>query len=1064
MKTLSKKVEVLFYCSIGLFIIPILLFYITDSKLKNHISTLNFQNDWTLKTDDFSKQVDIPYDYKDDKNLFSKKEVVFEKRFSKSNFNNYPHPSIVFGRMGDNTNIYFNDCIINLESKNNNTSWMWQALRFSFIPSQCIQEDNLLKIEISQWGFANKGIYDGPFGIGDYLFVKKTISLLEFYKYYVFFIYGVILLISVFVYYLFVYFLVPERKYNLIFSLFAFFTGIFEICVSTVPYRYLGNTTLVLYINFLSAVLASIFLIEFINLKLDNVKRKYFTYLYSSFGIIFLVSLFFSDINQIYLIYKIWFTYFFIAIFSNYIFLIIQKYRNLNYDQKRYVIGFSIFILTLLSDIYSAFTLNINLYLIPYGFIILLIISSLTLAKEAADAFIYVEEQVSERTKELSIAIEQAKGAEKMKEKFFAQISHDLKTPIAIALGAIEESTSKFSDSVGKILEPANRHLIRLNQMVLSILDNVKAESGELKLQWQRVRVVQYLTEILEPFKSVAKKNNVQLKYDFSGFQGLAVPMDPEKMERVIENIITNSLKYTKNTNKSEKIIELTLRVDQSKLYVDIEDSGLGIPESEREKVFEKFFQSSLTDLRIHGGSGIGLSFVKDMMDLHNGSVYASESKYRGSKFTLELPLSQNIENLQIYDFASTNPKVFSGSLNVEYPKSIPETIDPYKISVLYCEDNPEMAQIGYSTLKDLYNVFFAENGEEGLRMLEKYKIDLIISDIQMPRMDGYEMLTEIRKNPSFEKIPLIFLSSLGAEEDIVKGLNMGANDYLNKPMRKEMLHTRIKAQLKGSELMRKVVSSEKMSSLGLLFAGLAHEIKNPLNAASGQMIYLENNVLSKLKTLELKNTSEILQKIIVNLELITKSSNISLNAIKRIVFSVNEFSSVQQSKQKLSLKKVIENVCIMLEHKQKEAKFTEIKVISHDNDEVETYQSIEQVFLNLLSNSLDAIGKDKKGTIIIEIKNNNGGKTITVQDDGSGIEKKVIDHIFDAFATTKGAKEGSGLGLFISKQIVENQLGGTIDVQSQEGRGAIFTIKLPNISPDIDHIIKPFHGVEDNL
>ena len=535
MKTFSKKVEFLFYCSIAVFIIPILLFYITDFKLKTHISNLDFQKNWILKSDNFSKQVDIPYDYKDDKNLFSKKEVVFEKKISKNNFNSYSHPSIVFGRMGDNTNIYFNDCIINLETKYNNISWMWQALRYGLIPSQCIQEENLLKIEISQWGFANKGIYDGPFGIGDYLFVKKTISLLEFYKYYIFFIYGVILLISVFVYYLFIYFLVPERKYNLIFSLFAFFTGIFEICVSTVPYRYLGNTTLVLYINFLSAVLASIFLIEFINLKLDNVKRKYFSYLYASFVGLFIFSLFFSDINQIYLIYKIWFTYFLIFIFSNYIFLIIRKYKNLNHDQKRYVIGFSIFISTLLWDIYSAITLNINLYLIPYGFIILLIISSLTLAKEYADAFLFVEEQVSERTRELSVAIEQAKGAEKMKEKFFAQISHDLKTPIAIAIGAIEESISKYSDSVGKILEPANRHLIRLNQMVLSILDNVKAESGTLKLQWQKVKVAQYLIGILEPFQGVAKKAGVNLDFNFSGYEGLSIPMDPEKMERVIE-------------------------------------------------------------------------------------------------------------------------------------------------------------------------------------------------------------------------------------------------------------------------------------------------------------------------------------------------------------------------------------------------------------------------------------------------------------------------------------------------------------------------------------------------
>lgn len=1059
---INFKKETLFWFLSFLIFVPRICLYFSDQDLKRNINPIS--ENWTLYDKDknlLSENIKVPHDLRRTE-YKNKMYWIYETNIPLSHLNKLSKPTLVFGRIGDSDILYVNDCFIGATGYDNGIiGWWWSHIGFYEIPKSCLNDDlNRINVHVAKLGGPSYGIYGGPIGIGEYSIIKTKVDINDFLRYFFLFIFGITLLVFIGSYYLFVYFQLTEKKYNGIFGVLCVSIGVFLLMTSVLPFHYLSNATLLVKVLFLSAVFTSGYFLYFFQNKFHTVGSKFQKLFFIGSLALVIFGLGQNSLDKAYSVYEVWHAIFLLFFIYFYIQLLIQWKGNSNPDYWRYVIAVSAVVVCTIHDITTTIFGISNPYMITYGFMFFSTVVSLSLAKEYADAFLFVEEQVSERTRELSVAIEQAKGAEKMKEKFFAQISHDLKTPIAIAIGAIEESISKYSDSVGKILEPANRHLIRLNQMVLSILDNVKAESGTLKLQWQKVKVAQYLIGILEPFQGVAKKAGVNLDFNFSGYEGLSIPMDPEKMERVIENLITNSIKYTKTTDKSEKVVEVSIKVDQSKVYIGIEDSGLGIPKGEREKIFDKFFQSSITDLKIHGGSGIGLSFVKDMIELHNGSVYADESKYGGAKFTIELPLAQDIDNLQSYHFASTNPKILAGSLNVDYPKTNPDQIDPYKISILYCEDNPEMAQIGYSTLKDQYNVFFAENGHEGLKILDTNKIDLILSDIQMPQMDGYDLLKEVRKQPKFEKIPLIFLSSLGAEDDIVKGLNMGANDYLNKPMRKEMLHTRIKAQLKNSELLRKVVSSEKMSSLGLLMAGLAHELKNPIHALTGNIGYIDTKMLPKLSDPNQK--PEVLDKMLENLKLITDAAKNSLSSMQRIVSSVNEFSSENKNKQKLDLNQVIQNSITMLQYKIKEVSHCEVVFKPSEEHEIYSYSSIEQVFVNLIQNAIDAVEDKKNGVIEINIQSSSDHKMIKIKDNGSGIDPKIIDHIFDAFMTTKEVKKGTGLGLYITKQIVENQLGGTITVISELGKGTTFTVDIPSESPDLTLVAKPFHGVEN--
>ncbi|MEZ4819152.1 MAG: HAMP domain-containing sensor histidine kinase [Bdellovibrionota bacterium] len=302
------------------------------------------------------------------------------------------------------------------------------------------------------------------------------------------------------------------------------------------------------------------------------------------------------------------------------------------------------------------------------------------MAKEYANAFLYVEEQVEDRTQDLNRAMEELKGLEKMKERFFTNISHDLKTPITVAMGALEEVKEKYEGAIAQVLAPAERSLHKLRSMVGSILDSVKAESGTLDLVWEPVYIPQFIDGLAQDTQILCKRANIQFNYNTEGYEGLYVPMDQDKMRRVLENIISNAVKYTKTTDKSVKQIEIKLATDKSNFHMYIDDSGIGVPEEERESVFERFVQSSKTDLKEHGGSGIGLSFVKEIVDLHNGAVVMEESPWGGSRVHISLPLSQNVTLTDSQ--ASIRVDTLAGSLDVEYPPRYPKKSMP--VNILY--------------------------------------------------------------------------------------------------------------------------------------------------------------------------------------------------------------------------------------------------------------------------------------------------------------------------------------------------------------------------------------------
>ena len=924
LKNNHKKIiiESLFWFSVFFLFFIFFSQYFLRNRIESNLLKDNFSEKWSLYDTDgnlIKSDFKIPTDFRYDKKINNLLQWQFKKTLTSQDLSNLKNPLLIMGRIGDADAVYFNECSIGTTGYDQNLNlwgWFWGKLRYYEIPANCIVGTNVISVKVKKIGGPNYGIFGGPIGIAEKSMVLRDLENLEYLKFNILGVFGVISIL-IGIYYLFIYLLISQRIYYGYFALLSISIGLYEFALSSVFYTSFNFITSAMKFNFLSAAFVASFTILFLNNKYPVLSKKFVKGFLLVNALLAGIALFFGSFDKVYKIYENWFSIFILCYIIYFVKFNLNQKKFNSPDIWRYKLGLSIFFLACIHDVVITVLGLDNPYFVPYGFVVLLFTATLSLAKEYADAFLYVEAQVGERTKDLSTAIEQLKGLEKMKERFFANVSHDLKTPITIALGAIEDTKGQFANVIGRVLEPADRSLRRLQDMVMSILDTVKAESGTLALEWRSVKVAEFLQNTIEPYKSLCNKDGIELTFSGEGFGGLSVPMDPTKIERVIENLLSNAVKFTKRTTRTKKVIEVSLQTDQAKVYIHIDDSGIGIPEAERQKVFERYFQSSLTNLKEHGGSGIGLSFVQEMVHLHNGQVSAHESPFHGTRMTVELPLSQNIENIQNYRIQNANPKALQGSLDVEYPPTTPEKVNPSHHTLLVAEDNPEVAQIVYSTLKDQYNIYFAENGKRALSLLAEQNFDCVVSDIEMPEMTGDEFVENARKENKWKSIPIIMLSSHGDEDTIVKLLKAGANDYVQKPFRREILLSRIQAQISANKGTTWNTKLEKLQELGQLVSGIGHQGKNRIGRVGSNyplLVKIAKDLAKKLEATQPEEAKRMMDKIEVAGDLIDKGYKQTVDLFK----AIDRYASGSENKGTISLDEVLQDTLTLLEEKIK--------------------------------------------------------------------------------------------------------------------------------------------------
>lgn len=360
----------------------------------------------------------------------------------------------------------------------------------------------------------------------------------------------------------------------------------------------------------------------------------------------------------------------------------------------------------------------------------------------------------------LEKANEDLKELDKMKNEFLQTISHEVRTPLAAIKGYTEylyEGTlGVINESQKKALEVMQRNVERLASYLNTLLDFTSLESGEIPITKNPFNIRTVIEQSVLPHKSAMEKKSIKLSVDIDNKVGYCIG-DRDRILQVLDNLISNATKFTPNGGS---ITISAAPVDKGRVEITVRDTGIGIKENEISKIFDRFYQADASTTRQYGGMGIGLSFVKMILDAHNASLKVESKEGEGTVFRFLLEASTSTSTAEFQILPVDKKKFF-----------LVELID----------DEPEINEmLKLSLIKEGYNVIDATSGEDGLEIAIRHRPDIIFLDVRLPDINGFEVLKKLKENPQTETIPVIIMSIL---KDIDKSLEYGAVDHLVKPI-----------------------------------------------------------------------------------------------------------------------------------------------------------------------------------------------------------------------------------------------------------------------------------------
>lgn len=432
------------------------------------------------------------------------------------------------------------------------------------------------------------------------------------------------------------------------------------------------------------------------------------------------------------------------------------------------------------------------------------------------------------------VEAEEAKKEElhQMKLQFFMNISHEFKTPLTLILTPLEKlrSSELSNPEKNKMLQLISDNARRMHNLIDDLMEFRKAEVGHLCLHAANTGIVSFVQDIYQQFIPLCQKG--QIAYSFSADQVGDVWFDSKKMSTILYNLLANAINNTEEGGNVElKIIQskhsdLQLTYENSFIvsneltnkeyvYIRVTDTGVGISKKSIEQIFDRFYHMG-TSKNKHLGTGIGLALLKNLVLLHHGHVIVSSERFKGTEFLVGLPVGKDhlrVEevadespdklqiNLERIDNVNSMNKVDLSNTAIEELKNLP--------MLLLVEDNQELRGVLYDHFSMEYKVIEAENGLEALQKIEDKNIDLVISDIMMPEMDGLELIRELREDIKTSHLPIALLTAKSTIEDQISGIEAGADMYFPKPFNLKLMDLKIKKFLDSRKvLMEKYASN----------------------------------------------------------------------------------------------------------------------------------------------------------------------------------------------------------------------------------------------------------------
>jgi len=661
-------------------------------------------------------------------------------------------------------------------------------------------------------------------------------------------------------------------------------------------------------------------------------------------------------------------------------------------------------------------------------------------------------EKKSQESQEL--ALQNLQKADELKDEFLAITSHELRTPLYGMIGIAESLRDGITGEISKNMQNQLSMIItsgkRLTNLVNEILDFSKLKYESIELQMKPVQISSVIDIVLAITKPILKNKPIHLinKVDDTLPPVLA---DENRLQQILYNLLDNAIKYTEKGT-----IIISAFADGEAVTINVTDTGKGISKDQLNVIFEPFQQGDASVSREVGGVGIGLNITKNLVDLHDGSLKVWSKIGEGSTFSITLP---------IYDKASQEKEVavtVESIVNEEAELlQFPQQNMDNKQKILVVDDEIVNVQVLMNQLSlEGYEVFTALQGEDVFQIIKENDIDLLILDIMMPGMSGYEVCQRLRNKYTLMELPILMLTAKNQLQDKMLAFNAGANDYLVKPCDKQELLSRVKTLIQVKILNQKLIQmnlnlEEKVlerthklkvaydnlqamaASRRELLANIAHELGTPVTLVHTYVQSVQKGLISAddphYGTLVTDKIS-VLNRLIEDLfDLSTLEAgkisfnfkDIRLDKWLEVIYDKCEFAVLQKNRifKRMKTPLELENFTCTIDEER-----------------------MDQLFFNLISNAIKNT-RAKTGEITIEVKLLDSQQLmIQVSDNGLGIKKENLPYIFDRFYKKNSPEEeleGTGLGLAIVKQIVQSHKG-EIWAESKENEGTTFYIVLP--------------------
>ncbi|MFO0689575.1 MAG: ATP-binding protein [Myxococcota bacterium] len=737
-----------------------------------------------------------------------------------------------------------------------------------------------------------------------------------------------------------------------------------------------------------------------------------------------------------------------------------------------------------------------------------------------------------QRREEIAAARDQLAKLDDAKNRFSANVHHELRTPLTLMIEPLDSLRAgeygAISDQAKDMLGVMAANGQRLLKLINDLLDLAKLEDKKFNLDRQPIALVSFIDELVRGTEALALKKDLRVEKRADIDPSLRVVADRDALDKILINLVGNAMKFTNPGGR----ITLACESVEGGVQITVADTGIGLEEDQLVRIFDRFSQVDSSATRKHEGTGIGLSLVSELVQLHQGRIWAtSEGLGRGTTMHAFLPnvepdTPKPAENVVVTlpeDAAVVMPtEANSGKdgarrgspIQVDRFIEIGVTVERWadqnaksddrhecratpsnrrRPRVLVTDDNRDMRELLRFVLEKEFEVETAKNGLEALERVAADPPALVVTDLMMPGLSGTELCERIKTTDSLRDIPVMIVSSKAEGEMKVKGLELGADDYVTKPFHPREVMARARALIRLREAQREVaqrnaelqgaldrlsrtqtqlIQSERLAAVGELAAGIAHEVNNPVNYALNAARALKSitaelqEVAERFDRLHVEDGEQMvayvkalrahldeldMPEVVRSIDDIVRIISDGLERTKKLVGDLRDYAMPHKSQEheRLDIAAGIESTLRLV---SREISADGIELVRNGplegvyvNGDI---GALNQVVLNLLRNAHQAIrdspreGRGERPWIGVSLVVEGSMIAVRVSDNGPGIPEHILGRIFEPFFTTKDPGKGSGLGLSMCRGIVESH-GGRLEVQTEVGQGSTFSILL---------------------